>query len=895
MAISKNFVVKNGLEVDTDTLFVDHVNRRTGIATTTPRDNLDVRGGIIATTVTADNLVLNQGLEFINAAGIATFVGLAVTNLSVSAGSTYSRIDVTERFNNTGMTSVTNFRAVGMSTHEGFLRLNQGLNVTGITTLSNRLIIGTGGTIFQTTQGGQVAIGTDTAPYRFSVVGTGDTVFYVKGNVRIDGTLDSSSVAIAGIAATSLDVTSNFTVGGITTFTGAIDANGGATIDNIQLGITANNELDTSSGNLTIDSAGGTTTIDDNLSVSGFMHVTGAGTTFTGNVDLLDDDRLRLGTGQDLEIYHDGTRNYIDSKGSQLRIESDAIRLRSDGGETYFEADVNGAAKIYHDNATKLETTSTGLVATGIVTATTFVGNLTGDVTGSATDASGATGDFSIADKIVHTGDTNTAIRFPAADTFTVETGGSEALRVDSSQRLIIGENSSSGLGAFLQVIGDPGAQIHRGVADASGSSITLSKSRNTTYGSFTKLNDDDVIGSITFRGDDGTDYNSTAALIKAEVDADTGSNDMPGRLVFATTADGAASPTEALRVDSAQIVSVNNPNAIYSSSDNFVVHDTDAGARIGFQRQDSGQVTAGEELGALSFYSNDGDLNPSARMLVEAADAHAATDKPGRFIFQTVPDGSATLTERLRITAAGLVSIQNDSGKFTAGAGDDLQMYHDGTHSRIVDNRDSGTLRLQADGFKVIDKDAGETMISAVVDGAVELYYDNSKKLETTSGGLTVTGNILPEANNTRDLGASGTKFANVHATTFTGALTGNSSTATEATNFTVTANNSTDETVYPVFVDGATGTQGAETDTGLTYNPSTGLLTATAFSGSAANLTALPITVTHTSYTGTAQITYSSNTITISATSNAYGTRTVSTSSPSGGANGDIWYQYS
>ena len=143
------------------------------------------------------------------------------------------------------------------------------------------------------------------------------------------------------------------------------------------------------------------------------------------------------------------------------------------------------------------------------------------------------------------------------------------------------------------------------------------------------------------------------------------------------------------------------------------------------------------------------------------------------------MPDGSATLTERLRITAAGLISIQNDSGKFTVG-GDDLQMYHDGTHSRIVDNRDSGTLRLQNfDGFKVIDKDAGETMISAVVDGAVELYYDNSKKLETTSGGLTVTGNILPEANNTRDLGGSGTAFANVHATILLVLLTGNSSTA--------------------------------------------------------------------------------------------------------------------
>ena len=58
-------------------------------------------------------------------------------------------------------------------------------------------------------------------------------------------------------------------------------------------------------------------------------------------------------------------------------------------------------------------------------------------------------------------------------------------------------------------------------------------------------------------------------------------------------------------------------------------------------------------------------------------------------------------------------------------------------------------------------------------------------------------------------------------------------SGTAALATSVTVTANNSTDETVYPVFVDGATGTQGAETDTGLSYNPSSGALTATTFSG--------------------------------------------------------------
>ena len=64
-------------------------------------------------------------------------------------------------------------------------------------------------------------------------------------------------------------------------------------------------------------------------------------------------------------------------------------------------------------------------------------------------------------------------------------------------------------------------------------------------------------------------------------------------------------------------------------------------------------------------------------------------------------------------------------------------------------------------------------------------------------------------------------------------GSCTGNAATATEATNVTVTANNSTDETVYPLFADGNTGTQGAETDTGLTYNPSSGLLTSTGFVG--------------------------------------------------------------
>ena len=67
----------------------------------------------------------------------------------------------------------------------------------------------------------------------------------------------------------------------------------------------------------------------------------------------------------------------------------------------------------------------------GIVTATSFSGNISGGTVAGSTGT--FTGDVDIADKIIHTGDTNTAIRFPAADTFTVETAGSERFRVTST------------------------------------------------------------------------------------------------------------------------------------------------------------------------------------------------------------------------------------------------------------------------------------------------------------------------------------------------------------------------------------------------------------------------------------------------------------------------------
>ena len=87
----------------------------------------------------------------------------------------------------------------------------------------------------------------------------------------------------------------------------------------------------------------------------------------------------------------------------------------------------------------------TGVDFTGITTVATLKAT-----TGIVTTLS-ATGDVTIGDKIIHDGDTNTAIRFPAADTFTVETAGSERVRVDSSGNFGVGTNSpNAGLNVGL-------------------------------------------------------------------------------------------------------------------------------------------------------------------------------------------------------------------------------------------------------------------------------------------------------------------------------------------------------------------------------------------------------------------------------------------------------------
>lgn len=96
------------------------------------------------------------------------------------------------------------------------------------------------------------------------------------------------------------------------------------------------------------------------------------------------------------------------------------------------------------------------------------------------------------------------------------------------------------------------GYAIGRFSADATGPRIMALKSRGATIGSLGIVQADDVVLDISGCCDDGTDYATRTASIRIEVDGTPGANDMPGRILFMTTADGAAAVTERLRIDSA-------------------------------------------------------------------------------------------------------------------------------------------------------------------------------------------------------------------------------------------------------------------------------------------------------------------------------------------------------
>jgi hypothetical protein len=162
-------------------------------------------------------------------------------------------------------------------------------------------------------------------------------------------------------------------------------------------------------------------------------------------------------------------------------------------------------------------------------------------------------------------GNENTGVYSPGVNQLAVSTGGAERARVDSGGRLLVGTStlrqSRLGVSAYQTQFQLESNDTQTGLAASrfndtiNSSFFNLQKGRGT-IASPAAVIANDVTGTIVFSGWDGSNWSNTA-FIESEVDGTPGANDMPGRLVFATTADGVATPTERMRITSAGLVGI--------------------------------------------------------------------------------------------------------------------------------------------------------------------------------------------------------------------------------------------------------------------------------------------------------------------------------------------------
>ena len=173
--------------------------------------------------------------------------------------------------------------------------------------------------------------------------------------------------------------------------------------------------------------------------------------------------------------------------------------------------------------------------------------------------------------------DTDTGLQF-GTDEVNIVTGGTTRTTVDSSGRLLVGTSTARSADFVTASIQNEGTNqntssiqltCNSAASVGTAAELNFSRSRGSAVGDNNAVSSGDNLGIINFTGADGTDLNSVAAQIRGIVDADTGSNDMPGRLAFYTTNDTESSPTERMRIDSDGYLKASRDGSYFNVSEN--------------------------------------------------------------------------------------------------------------------------------------------------------------------------------------------------------------------------------------------------------------------------------------------------------------------------------------
>ena len=468
------------------------------------------------------------------------------------------------------------------------------------------------------------------------ITGTGNLNF--TGNVTLSGTVDGRDVAADGTKLDGIEASADVTDTANVTAAGALMD---SEVTNLaQVKAFDSSDYATAAQGTTADAA-----------------LPKAGGTMTGDILFNDNVKAKFGSSNDLQIFHDGSHNWIKDVGTgALFLDTNsAIHLYANGSENMLYAQPNAGVQVFYDNVKKLETTSTGIDVTGTV----------------------------VADKMFVEG---------TADTRQWEAGS-------AGQKLAIYAYDNSTF-------------YHR---------LDTGNATNYQWGTFDNIpiytiTNNTVRTTLTNSGNFGIGSTNPTSLLHLAANApyitfeDTDNNQdwqIQATAWFAIRDQTANA--ERMRIDSSGRVGV----GLSAPSTKIEVN---------------GDIGIGRVAGAYTFREVVGGS--------ERAGMHS--NASNELIFKT---GAAT--ERMRLTSSGIDVTGDidlpDNGKLLLGASDDLQIYHDGSHSYIKDSG-SGNLKLETTGGNISLLGGTENMVVATKDGSVSAYHNGNKKLETTANGIQVT-----------------------------------------------------------------------------------------------------------------------------------------------------------
>ncbi len=405
--------------------------------------------------------------------------------------------------------------------------------------------------------------------------------------------------------------------------------------------------------------------------------------TFTGNQSLGDNIKVQLGASNDLQIYHDGSNSWIKDTGTgSLYIDATDVFIRdSAGNENVANFRENGACNLYYNNAKKLETTSYG---------TLFTGNSKWVDNGKVTF-----------------GDSDDLQLFHDGSNSFIKEAGTGSLFIYADGTYLKNAAGNENLAAF----------VSNGTAELY---YDNSKKAET------------VAAGFLISGELVTSQNAYSRITHQE--------------------SGASKWSCGLRAngdDNYHLYRESGSGNVVIDNGNFSVSDNQK-ALFG----------AGDDLTIYSDGTNGVIHGQSSDLYIKGNSIYLQSntnEASGYFKYngsvELYYDGSKKLqTQTWGVQFYGTLHAV-DSAHINLGDSNDLQIYHDGGSSFIKHDGQghlyvyaAGTsedLYLRAADNVHIETQTSDTAINAIGNGAVELYYDDAKKLETTSGGINVTGAI--------------------------------------------------------------------------------------------------------------------------------------------------------